>query len=130
GFGAALNGKATVDVANVGFQRTAIGRTHGTLDFEGPRVRITQALTETPAGNILVTGTYDGAPGREGGGSLDFTLDAPQLSLAADPFRAALGDRLSGRVSVAAVVGGTVDRPDATVRVFGSGLSVAGHPLD
>ncbi len=130
GFGDALNGKATFDVAGVGFEGTAIGRTHGALDFEGPRVRITQALTETPAGNILVTGTYDGTPGREGGGSLDFTLDAPQLALAAEPFRGALGDRLSGRLSVAAVVGGTVDRPDATVRVFGSGLSVAGHPLD
>jgi len=129
GFGDALNGKATFDVADAGFQGTAIGRTHGSLDFEGPRVRITQALTETPAGNILVTGTYDGTPGREGGGSLDFTLDAPQLSLAAEPFRGALGDRLTGRVSVAAVVGGTVDRPDATVRVFGTGLSVAGHAL-
>jgi hypothetical protein len=130
GFGDAMNGKATFDIAGVAFQGTAIGRTHGALDFEGPRVRITQALTETPAGNILVTGTYDGTPGREGGGSLDFTLDAPQLALAENPFRDALGGRLSGRMSIAAVVGGTVDRPDATVRVFGSGLSVAGHPLD
>lgn len=129
GFGDAMNGKATFDIAGVAFQGTAIGRTHGALEFEGPQVRISQALTETPAGNILVTGTYDGTPGREGGGSLDFTLDAPQLSLAADPFRGALDGRLTGSMSVAAVVGGTVDRPDATVRVFGSGLSIAGHPL-
>jgi translocation and assembly module TamB len=129
GFADALTGKAAFDVADLGVQGTAVGRMHGALTFEGPRVRIEQALTETPAGNVLVSGTYDGTPGQEGGGSLDFTLDAPQLSLAAEPFAGALGNRLTGRMSVAAVVGGTVDRPEATVRVFGSGLALAGRPL-
>ena len=129
GFSDALTGRAVVTVEELGIQGLALGRLRGTVAFEGPRVRVEQALTETPAGNVLVSGSYDGTPGLEGGGSLDFTLDAPQLSLAAEPFRGALDGRLAGRMSVAAVVGGTVERPEATVRVFGSDLALAGHPL-
>jgi autotransporter translocation and assembly factor TamB len=124
-----LKGRAAFDIADLGVQGTAVGRMRGAVAFEGPRVRVEQALTETPAGNVLVTGTYDGTPGRGGGGSLDFTLDAPQLSLAADPFRGLLGGGVTGRMSVAAVVGGTVDRSEATVRVFGTGLALAGRPI-
>lgn len=129
GFSDALTGRATVTVADLAVQGLALGRLRGTVAFEGPRVRVEQALTETPAGNVLVSGSYDGTPGLERGGSLDFTLDAPQLNLAAEPFGGALAGRLAGRMSVAAVVAGTVDRPEATVRVFGSDLALAGHPL-
>jgi autotransporter translocation and assembly factor TamB len=117
-----LNGRAVFTVAGLAVRGIALGRLQGTVAFEGARVRIEQAVAETPAGNVRVAGAFDGT-------QLSFNLDAPQLSLAAEPFRDALGGRLAGRMSVAAVVGGTVDRPEMTVRVLGSDLALDGRVL-
>lgn len=118
-----FNGRSTFTVTDLSVQGVAVGRLQGEVAFEGPRVRVEQALVEMPAGNVQVTGAFDGT-------QLNFNLDAPQLSLAAQPFLDALGGRLTGRMSVAAVLGGTVDRPEATVRVLGSGLALDGRPLE
>ena len=125
GFADALTGRSLFTVADLNVQGIAVGQVQGTVVFDGPRVRIEQAVAQTPAGDVRVTGTFDTAPG----GRLDFSLDAPQLSLAAEPFRDALDGRLTGTMAVAAVLGGTLQRPEATVRVFGSGLALAGRPL-
>jgi hypothetical protein len=125
GFADALTGRSLFTVADLKVQGIGVGRLQGTVVFDGPRVRIEQAVAETPAGNVKVSGTFDTTPG----GRLDFSLDAPRLSLAAEPFRDALDGRLTGNLSVAAVLGGTLERPEATVRVFGSGLALAGRPL-
>jgi translocation and assembly module TamB len=122
GWADALNGRSTFTVSGLTVRGIAAGEAHGTVVFEGPQVRVEQAAVETAAGRIAVNGTYDGT-------QLNFNLDAPQLSLAAEPFRDALGGKLAGRMSVAAVLGGTVDRPEATVRVQGSELALAGRPL-
>lgn len=124
-----LDGKADFDVADLAVAGAAVGRVRASVLFDGPRIQVTQAVTETPAGNVLVRGTFVAAPAGQEGGTLDFTVDAPELSLAADPFRQITGGRLEGRTSVAAVIGGTFNRPEATVRVLGSGLALAGRPL-
>jgi autotransporter translocation and assembly factor TamB len=117
-----LNGRSVFTVSDLAVRGIAVGRLQGTVVFEGARVRVEQAVAETPAGNVQVNGAFDGT-------RLSFNLDAPQLSLAAEPFRDALGGRLTGRMSVAAVVGGTVERPEVTVRVLGDSLALDGRVL-
>jgi autotransporter translocation and assembly factor TamB len=117
-----LNGRSVFTVAGLAVRGIEVGRLQGTVAFEGARVRIEQAVAETPAGQVQVAGAFDGT-------RLSFNLDAPQLALAAEPFRDALGGRLTGRMSVAAVLGGTVDRPEMTVRVLGSALALDGRVL-
>jgi len=117
-----LHGRSAFTVAGLAVRGIAVGGLRGTVAFEGARVRVEQAVAETPAGNVSVTGAFDGT-------RLSFNLDAPQLALAAEPFRDALGGRLTGRLSVAAVAGGTVDRPEVTVRVLGDSLALDGRLL-
>lgn len=124
-----LAGQAGFEAVDLAIGDADLGRVQADVTFAGSQVRVNRAVALTAAGNVLVTGAFDGTPGRPGGGTLDFTIDAPSLSLTADPFREALGGRLGGQVSVAAVIGGTLERPEATVRVLGSGLELAGRAL-
>jgi len=129
GFPDALQGEATADVADLAFADRRIGTARAEVAFEGPRIRVRRVAVHTEAGDVLIAGTFAGGEGAVGGGTLDFTLDAPALALAAPPFRDLLGGRLDGRMAIGAVLGGTLERPEATVRVVGTQLALAGRPL-
>jgi len=124
GFPAALRGEATAEVADLGVAKQRIGKAQVEVAFEGAKVRVRRLAVQTEAGNVLASGTFAGGEGAEGGGSLDFTVDAPSLALGAPPFRDLLAGRLDGRMAVGAVVGGTLDRPEATIRVMGTQLDL------
>jgi translocation and assembly module TamB len=133
GFPDALQGESTADVADLMFAGQKVGTARADVAFEGSRIRLRRVTVHTDAGDVLAAGTFDGGPHGgttpEGGGTLDFTLDAPSLALAAPPFRDLFGGRLDGRLAVGAVLGGTLERPEATVRMVGTQLALAGRPL-
>jgi len=130
GFPESLQGESTAHVAALTVAGQRVGEAQAEIAFEGPRIRLRRVSIQTDAGNVLVSGVFTGAEGGPGGGgALDFTLDAPSLALAAPPFRDLLGGRLDGRLAVGAVVGGTLERPEATVRVVGTQLELGGRPL-
>lgn len=140
GFPDALQGEATADVANLAIADRRVGRAHAEVSFEGSRIRLRRVAVQTDAGDVLIAGVFDGGGPDgggpdggglegEGGGTLDFTVDAPALTLDAQPLRDLFGGRLDGQVSVGAVVGGTLERPEATVRVVGTELALSGRPL-
>jgi hypothetical protein len=118
-----LNGRADVEVADLRIAGVDAGRMQSGISFQGSRVLIDHAVVQTPAGTVLVSGSFDTESK-----ALDLTVDAPELSLAAQPFRDLLGD-ISGQAAVEAAIGGTLDRPSGTASVRGTHLAVAGHPL-
>jgi len=119
-----LNGQAEVEVTRFRIGDTEVGEVQAGIAFQGKQVRIERAVTETPAGLVLVSGTFDTETK-----AMDLTVDAPDLSLAANPFRDLLGGEVAGRAALAAVIGGTLDRPEATASLRGTGLAIAGRPL-
>ncbi len=102
-----LTGRAGFTVAGLEIGGAALGETRADVSFQGSQVRVEGGAAETPAGIVLVAGAFDTETK-----ALDFTVDAPRLSLAADPFREALGGDLAGDLTVGAVIGGTLDKPD------------------
>jgi translocation and assembly module TamB len=129
GFPDALQGESTAEVVDLTVADQRVGRAQAEITFEGPRILLRRVAVQTEAGDILVAGTFTGVPGQEGTGTLDFTVDAPSLALSAPPFRDLLGGRLDGRMAIGAVIGGSMERPEATVRVVGTQLELAGRPL-
>lgn len=124
GTGDNLNGRAEVGIARLRVSGSDVGDVQAGVAFEGTQVRIERALAQTPAGSVFVAGTFDTESK-----VLDLTVDAPSLSLAADPLRQALGGEIEGRASLAAAIGGTLDRPQGTATLRGTGLTVSGRPL-
>lgn len=130
GFPEALQGQAEANVSALSVAGQPVGDAQVDVAFEGSLIRLRRASIQTDAGPVLIAGTFAGGPaGQEGSGTLDFTLDAPSLALAQPPFRDLLGGRLGGNLAIGAVVGGTLDRPEATVRVVGTQLELAGRRL-
>lgn len=118
-----LTGRADFDVADLRIAGVAAGTAQAGISFQGSRVLIDHAVARTPAGTVLVAGSFDTESK-----AVDLTVDAPEISLAAEPMHSFLGD-LAGRASVSAVIGGTLDRPSGTASVRGTGLTYAGRPL-
>ncbi|HXO22842.1 MAG TPA: translocation/assembly module TamB domain-containing protein [Thermoanaerobaculia bacterium] len=121
-----LSGHADVRGSGLGVRGIAVGQASAAVSFVGSAVRIDNGVIEAPAGRILVNGSYDSA-----GDRVSATVDAPRLDLAKAPFDDLLGRANSpaGTVSVAAAVAGTLDRPQATLTLRGSGLELAGRAL-
>ncbi len=119
-----LTGRADFDVADLRIAGVAAGTAQAGISFQGSRVLIDHAVGRTPAGTVLVAGSFDTESK-----AVDLTVDAPEVSLAAEPMRGLLGGELSGTASVEAVIGGTLDRPSGTASVRGAGLTYAGRPL-
>lgn len=119
-----LAGRAEVGIASLRISGAAVGDVQAGIAFQGTQVRIERAVTETPAGTVLVAGSFDTETK-----ALDLTVDAPSLSLSADPLRQALGGQIDGRASLAAAIGGTLDRPQGRASLRGTGLTVSGRPL-
>ncbi len=124
GFPDTLQGEATAEVADLALADRRIGQARVEVGFDGAAVRLRRLAVQTEAGNVLIAGTFAGGEGADGGGSLDFTVDAPRLALAAPPLRDLFGGTLEGRMAVGGVIGGTLERPEATVRVVGSQLGL------
>ncbi len=119
-----LNGRSEIEVTGFQVADTDVGEVQAGIAFQGKQVRIERAVAETPAGLVLVSGTFDTETK-----AMDLTVDAPDLSLAANPFRDLLGGEVAGRAALTAVIGGTLDRPEATASLRGTGLAIAGRPL-
>jgi translocation and assembly module TamB len=121
-----LNGRSDIEVADLRIGGVDVGRLQSGISFQGSQVLIDHAVTQTPAGTVLVSGSFDTESK-----AVDLTVDAPELSLAAQPFRDLLGNLggITGQATVAATIGGTLDRPSGTATVRGTHLAVAGHPL-
>ncbi|HYH44581.1 MAG TPA: hypothetical protein VEG34_02770, partial [Thermoanaerobaculia bacterium] len=119
-----LDGRAEVEITDFRMADTDVGEVQAGIAFQGKQVRIERAVAETPAGLVLVSGTFDTETK-----AMDLTVDAPDLSLAANPFRDLLGGEVAGRAALTAVIGGTLDRPEATASLRGTGLAIAGRPL-
>jgi hypothetical protein len=119
-----LNGRAEIDVDALRIADADVGEAQAGISFQGTRVQVERAVVQTPAGLVLVAGGFDTESK-----ALDLTVDAPELSLAADPFRDLLGGEVAGQASLAAVIGGTLERPEASASLRGTGLAVAGRPL-
>jgi hypothetical protein len=121
-----LTGRSDIEVVDLRIAGVDVGRLQSGISFQGSRVMIDHAVGQTPAGTVLVSGSFDTESK-----ALDLTVDAPELSLAAQPFRDLLGDLggVTGQASVAASIGGTLDKPSGTASVRGTRLAVAGRPL-
>lgn len=124
----ALTGRADVRFDRFAWQGNPVGEVQAAVAFRPDGITIERGLVRTPAGEVLVQGSLTRPPGGEIEG-LDLTLDAPSLALNAEPLRRYLGDQITGQVSVAASVGGTLERPDAMVVVRGRDLALSGRPL-
>lgn len=124
----ALTGRADVRFDRFAWQGIPVGEVQTAVAFQQSGITIERGLVRTPAGEVLVQGSLTRPPGGEIEG-LDLTLDAPSLALGAEPLRRYLGGQIAGEASVAASVGGTLERPDAMVVVRGRDLALAGRPL-
>lgn len=127
GTGENLNGRATAEVNGLTVGGFAMGRAQAEVTFAGERIVVEQGVVRAPAGDILIAGSFNGASG--GGGALDFTVDAPALSLDEPPLRDLLGGEIYGRAALGALISGTAERPRATVRLAGRDLGLRGRPL-
>jgi hypothetical protein len=122
-----LNGRATAEVNGLTVGGFEMGRAQAEVTFAGERIVVEQGVVRSPAGALLIAGSFNGAA--EGGGALDFTVDAPALSLDEPPLRDLLGGEIYGRAALGALISGTAERPRATVRLAGRDLGLRGRPL-
>jgi hypothetical protein len=120
---ARLNGRARAAVDDLTVQGVELGRAQATVAFNGAEVHLEQGALETPAGTVQLAGRLDRE--RE---QLSFSVEAPRLSLAAEPLAPyTLG--LTGEVALSAAVDGPLARPEATVRLTADGLERDGRPI-
>lgn len=118
-----LSGKLDTEVHDLEVAGVALGLAHAAVSFDGDDVTVEAADARTPAGAIAVRGTM-------AHGALDFTAEAPVLSLASEPLRGWLGGDWSGRVALAATLSGTPDKPHATVSLRGRNLTFRNGDVD
>jgi hypothetical protein len=119
-----LTGRADAGIENLVWDGVRIGHAKGLVGFDNSRVTVEGGLVESTAGKVLVRGSWE----RQSGG-LDFTVDAPDLSLAAEPIAGFLRPGVAGRLTLMAALGGTALHPQATASLRASGLTVDGHAL-
>ncbi|HWM92322.1 MAG TPA: translocation/assembly module TamB domain-containing protein [Thermoanaerobaculia bacterium] len=119
-----LNGRAEIEVESFRIADADLGELQAGIAFQGKQVRIERAVVQAAAGTVLVAGTFDTETK-----AMDLTVDAPELSLAADPFRDLLGGEVNGLAALTAVIGGTLDRPEGIASLRGNNLVLAGRAL-
>jgi hypothetical protein len=109
---------------NLEVEGFALGKARFVASYAKGHFAVQEGQVEMPAGIAVVRGSYD-----ELTRSLDATLTATGLSLAAAPFRDPLGGALTGRLSVDAAASGTLDQPKAMVSIRGRDLALDGRPM-
>lgn len=120
-----LTGTIDADIDGLAIEGVALGRLRGRLSWDPRHFALADGLLEAPAGKVLAHGSFDRAAG-----GVDLTVDAPALDLAAEPLRGQLRTPdLAGKVTLMAAIGGTLDRPQATVSLRGTGITYDGRPL-
>jgi translocation and assembly module TamB len=93
------------------------------LEWDANALQVNELTLVAPAGELLVAGQM-ALPGNE----LALTVVASGLDLAREPF-AGLGGDLSGTVSFAGEMGGTLDHPGLTGDLVAEGLAIEGREL-
>jgi hypothetical protein len=119
-----LTGSATLRVAGLELADRRVGDVLADVSFAGDRIAVDGGVVATPAGDVLLAGVY-----RSRAQALDFTLDAPSLDLSEPPLEGMLPG-LTGQLVVGATVEGTLDAPEAVLRIAGRELALNGEPLD
>ncbi len=119
-----LNGRIDAQARDLRVAGAVLGRAEARASFDGGRITVEEGRLEMPAGTLYAQGSFDQATE-----ALSFTVLAPSLSLAADPFQPYLNGELTGRMSIQAAASGTLSQPQATVSVRGQGLALRGRPL-
>jgi len=94
------------------------------LRFDPEIVRIDRAVLRSGGGEVTAQGTV-----ALDSGDLALHAEALDLDLDAEPFASILPGDVSGRVSVSADAGGTLERPEVTASVTGTDLVVAGRKV-
>lgn len=94
------------------------------LAFDPGRVTVERGVIRTEAGDLVATGVLD-----RGSGAMDFRVEAPSLDLTEDPFADRLAGDVAGEISLVADVEGTLEAPEARLRLESSGLTVGGRRL-
>ncbi|HEX9944451.1 MAG TPA: translocation/assembly module TamB domain-containing protein [Thermoanaerobaculia bacterium] len=124
GFPDRLNGRVDAQARNLVAFGVPLGQARAALAFDGGRITVEQGQVDMPAGTVYAQGSFDQASE-----AMNFTVMAPSLALAAEPFRRYLGGELTGRMTVEAAASGTLQQPQATVSVRGEDLTLRGRPL-
>jgi hypothetical protein len=120
-----LNGRADAQVADLVAFGVPLGRARAAVAFDSGHITIEQGQIEMPAGTVFAQGSFDQASE-----AMSFTLLAPSLSLAAEPFGRYVGGSLTGRMSIEAAASGTLQEPQATVSIRGEDLVFQGRTLE
>jgi hypothetical protein len=105
----------------------AIDRLEATVTFDGDRVTVERGVAETPAGVVLVSGSF--SQNDPQAGRLDLMVDAPVLALDRPPLRDLIPSDLGGELVAQAVISGTGAHPMARTVIAGRRLTLAGKPL-
>lgn len=118
-----LAGSAELRVSSLAVDGNALGDVEAAVAFDGPLIRIDQAVVQMPAGELLASGSWN-----RDTGAVQATADAPAIALDREPLRRYLRG-VGGEATLAATVDGTVDSPQATLTLRGSDLALNGRPL-
>ena len=121
-------GRADARFEDLSWQGNPVGQVETAVAFRPEGITIEHGVIRTPAGEVVAQGSLGRGPGGDLD-RLDLTVDAPALALDAEPLRRYLGGQISGQVSLAATVGGTLERPDAMLVLHGRDLELAGRRL-
>ncbi|HVT57696.1 MAG TPA: translocation/assembly module TamB domain-containing protein [Thermoanaerobaculia bacterium] len=120
-----LTGRADADVERLAFSGVEVGRLRGQLIFDPAHFAVEGGSADTPAGKVVLRGTYDRVSG-----ALDATAEAPALALAAQPFAGLFpGAEVTGRLALMAAWSGTLDHPRATLSLRGREVAIGGRAL-
>lgn len=101
-----------------------IDRAELELDWSGSTGRVELLRLTGAPGRLETVGTFDLETGE-----MSFRLEAPELVIERSQTVAGLAGRLEGKVSLEAVLGGTLERPTAELSLAGRDLALEGRPL-
>lgn len=110
---------APLEVAGFAFDQVAVEGA-----YAGDLLRLDRLSAELPAGRLAASGELD-----LGSGELALIAEAPALDLAAAPIAELVPGELTGSLAARLVAAGTLERPEVSLELTGSGLALAGRPL-
>lgn len=120
----ALRGSAHLEVEPASVGGAALDLLVAELRFDPEQVAIDRAVARSGGGELVASGTV-----AVDSGAITLHAEAPDLDLATEPFASFLQGDVAGRVALTADATGTLDRPEVTATVAGSGLVLAGRQV-
>lgn len=120
----ALSGRADLEIEPAVVAGQEVELLRAELRFDPELLVLEDALVRTVAGDLTGQGTlvFDS-------GALDFTLASTAIDLAAEPLAGILAGDARGQVSLAATIGGTLERPEVRASLESRDLQIAGRGL-